>query len=976
MGEAVVLNRTKTISLIAAAVFLLAPMAFVRAQGLGKRILTTPEELFHALVEAESVGQTQVELLCLQYRELLTPDLCRWLRNRAAMIARGDATQSIRAYRTSLSVADSLQDDAIRAPIELSIGRKLIELRQLAEAIVVLAQSRAHFSNKGLRHDEQFVCSQLAFASLLQQDFANATLHAASALELASDLVDKPDENHAWPVQFGEAIAESVLAHISARGQRYPEAIDKFERALELFQGLQPRLPMYEHYITDTLDSLGDAYSQSGEYGWALVYLERALAKARENALFTLEAGILERLGVLFLKREDCGRAEDYFLRSLRLATDIGSTRAVGRAELALGIIAVRRNQLDSALPRFQICLELAQASTDADLIILARLHLASIYLARGDIRGSLAESKISEDLAARDPLRTAEGMLLKADIQRRLGETEEAIDNANKANAIALEHGLKRLSYFAYLSLVETYSAANRADESESELHKALELLEDLRAQVPGDFHHRQLFFGRSLSAYHLLIDLLQKQGRLMEALSYAERVRARALLDRLFSIRSRDTSILTEAEHSEEHRLSREVASYGRDVRSARGDGNVGRAELDAMHSKLREKRSEYATFREILQTLHPELRISKVVPAQIEASTLLKILPDNRSALLQFVVTENKLLLFVARRRGDGVLDLRVYPTEVSRTDVEKQVTRFHWLMSNRHPSFRTESRGLYDLLIKPAEKQLAGSSRWCIVPDDLLWKVPFQVLEPRGARYLIEDVTISYAPSLAFIQESSHRVVTNTNSLLAFGDPRQGSSSRDGEGQQPLYEPLPEAAAEVRSIASKFGSQRRAVFVGPMASESTFKSKAGGYDVIHLATHGVLDPTNPLYSFLLLTEGEGEDGILEAREVLEMDLRADLVVLSACGTGQGMIGEGEGVIGITWAFLAAGARAAVVSQWAVKSGTSSRQMMNFYNQLKPGASKAEALRQSALEMLRGSQFNHPFYWASFVVIGSDR
>ena len=97
-------------------------------------------------------------------------------------------------------------------------------------------------------------------------------------------------------------------------------------------------------------------------------------------------------------------------------------------------------------------------------------------------------------------------------------------------------------------------------------------------------------------------------------------------------------------------------------------------------------------------------------------------------------------------------------------------------------------------------------------------------------------------------------------------------------------------------------------------------------------------------------------------------------ADLVVLSACDSGQGKILEGEGVVGITWAFLATGAKAVVASQWAVKSGSSSHQMINFYSHLTNGLSKAEALRQSALEMMRGTQFNHPFYWAAFVLSGA--
>jgi CHAT domain-containing protein len=924
------------------------------------------------LIEAEDAGAVtaQLEMLCQQNRDFVTVQLWQWLRNRAAMITAGEATRVIRSYRTALAVARTLRDNSLMGSTELALGRKHLELLQITDAIEALTDSRSHFSREGLGQDELFACSQLARAYQYQRDFNAARMNAERSIELANQLRSQFDEKHIWPVEFGEAISETVLGFISGRNQRYHDAISHFERALELFEGLRPRMPMYERYITDTLDSLGDAYAQVGEFGWALVHLERALARARSNSLPEFEVGILERLGVLYLKREDIERAEGYFTRSLQLASEQNNVRAIARAELELGIAALRRSNASAAVPHFQKCLELAAQPLDTELLILARSHLASVYLERGDVAASVQELRSCEQLSVGDPLRTAEAMLLKADIHRRLGETLEAINEARGANAIALQHNLERLSYFAYLSMVESYASANRVDKAEEELLRALDILEKLRANMPGDFHHRQAFFGRSISAYHILIDLLQKQGRLLEALTYAERVRARALLDRLYSIRSNDASVLSEGETIEQQRLSAEVVQRNREFRAAKA-GVTPEAEMTEIAARLREKRAEYSTFREILQTLHPELRVTQVVPPLVEKSDLLQVIPDKQSALLQFVVTEAKVILFVTRRDPrTGALDLRAYPTLISRTDLERNVTRFHWLMANRHPSFRSESRALYDLLIKPAEKDLVGTTRWCIIPDDMLWKVPFQALESATVRYLIEGVSISYAPSVAFLLESTRRGLSNSGDVLALGDPKQN----EADPSQP-YDPIPEAAAEVRTIGSRFGSSSN-VLVGKLATESTFKAKAGSSRIIHLATHGVLDPSNPLYSFLVLADGEGEDGMLETREVLEMDLRADMVVLSACDSGRGLIGEGEGVIGITWAFLAAGARTAVVSQWAVKSGTSSRQMISFYNQLKPNVTKAEALRQSALEMLRGSHFNHPFYWACFVVIGNDR
>ena len=141
-----------------------------------------------------------------------------------------------------------------------------------------------------------------------------------------------------------------------------------------------------------------------------------------------------------------------------------------------------------------------------------------------------------------------------------------------------------------------------------------------------------------------------------------------------------------------------------------------------------------------------------------------------------------------------------------------------------------------------------------------------------------------------------------------------------------------------------------------------------------------THGVLDNRHPLYSHLLLTKTEGDlenDGLLEAREIMNMNFHADLAVLSACETANGKIAPGEGVMGMSWAFFVAGTRSMLASQWKVNSASTSKLMTNFYYDLKANQSKTKkalALRQSALKLIKDQAFHHPFYWAAFVLVGS--
>jgi CHAT domain-containing protein len=161
----------------------------------------------------------------------------------------------------------------------------------------------------------------------------------------------------------------------------------------------------------------------------------------------------------------------------------------------------------------------------------------------------------------------------------------------------------------------------------------------------------------------------------------------------------------------------------------------------------------------------------------------------------------------------------------------------------------------------------------------------------------------------------------------------------------------------------------------------AREDRAKAEAGNFKVLHFATHGVLNNAAPMYSHLVLSQGDtNEDGLLEAWELMQLNLKADLAVLSACETARGRFGAGEGMIGLTWALFVAGVPSTVVSQWKVESAGTRELMLNFHRQLRAPVetrvSKAEALRQAALKLMKKPETSHPFYWAGFVLVGDGR
>jgi CHAT domain-containing protein len=322
----------------------------------------------------------------------------------------------------------------------------------------------------------------------------------------------------------------------------------------------------------------------------------------------------------------------------------------------------------------------------------------------------------------------------------------------------------------------------------------------------------------------------------------------------------------------------------------------------------------------------------------------------------------------------------------------------VERFRNLLSTNHPGFRQTGLELYDLLIKPAEPYLNNKSTVCIVPDDTLWNLPFQALQNARDKYLLELYAIYYAPSIQVLREmrkrsdslrslplskseqksdsSSSRV--QTAQLYAVGNPTLGGEAlaQAQTLRNSPFAPLPEAENEVETLAAEvYGRQASLVRIGSSAREDAAKAEMSKYRVLHFATHGVFDDRNPLYSYIVFASGgdSNEDGLLEAWEIMDMELNANMAVLSACDSARGRVGAGEGLIGMTWALFVAGVPTTVASQWAVPSNTTAKLMVAFHENAKT-VSKAEALRQAALQMIKDQRFRmKPYYWAGFVVVG---
>ena len=359
------------------------------------------------------------------------------------------------------------------------------------------------------------------------------------------------------------------------------------------------------------------------------------------------------------------------------------------------------------------------------------------------------------------------------------------------------------------------------------------------------------------------------------------------------------------------------------------------------------------------------------------------------DEKAALLKFVVTKDETFLFVLNG-NDEEISPQVFRVDLPRDQLNKRASSFRSLIADRGLDWQNPARALYASLLQESESTWKNSQRLIIIPDGALWDLPFQTLQDANKRCLIEDHAISYAPSITFltrIRTSTSHENKNAPRLFAVANPSLGAVAKRSGSEKILvssgpqlmgeiWQPLPEAEKQLAQLKQLYRSPACVALTGPDARESTFKNRAGDFDIIHLATHGVLNDHAPLYSYLLMSQenlAADEDGLLEAWELMQMKLHARLAVLSACETARGKISEGEGVIGLSWALLAAGCSSEVVSQWKVDSASNTDLMLEFHRRYRNGEDAAEALRAASLALAKNPRYRHPFYWAPFVAIG---
>jgi CHAT domain-containing protein len=743
--------------------------------------------------------------------------------------------------------------------------------------------------------------------------------------------------------------AEQELSPVDARP-------DRFEQVLALDGELEDPVP-----IATAVSQLAAYYGNRSDHRRALYYGDLARVKAEQNGdsrgLFNAETN----LAFEYQYDGDFELAVEHFGRALAAAraSELRSGEIWSLVNLATN--QQRLGRVDAFRKSRAEVLRLADPEEDAEFLVDLHISDAMHAAVRGELAAAEEAARKSIASARSDGTRYRSWLTL-ARVQLKQRKPHAALESLARAAANQLEGD----RYGPAVERAEGLRQLGRIEEATATLREELANIERSRATIVADDRQRRFFFKERMPTYLALVDLLVAQGKGEEALSVADETKGRALLD-ILSGAQVGLSAMTE----QEQRTERELAARAAGISAARDP--AARAELERNRGLL-------DSFRAEMRARHP-LPASTAIPVPLTSAELNALLPDRKTAFVEYVLTGARVHIFVVRRGTAGPV-IRVHTVAAPRSRIEQQSRRFATAVGSGNLRYGTQARTLYDELLAPIEQDLRGVTTICIVPDGALWHVPFEALLAPNGSFLASRVATFYAPSVAvyraMLRGRPARDPKRPPSLLAFANPplpKRAGAERVAVREFELT-PLPDAEREVAAAAA-FCS-RPAVYVGRDALETHAKRESNQYDVIHFATHGLIDDANPMYSHLLLARGGGDDGLLETWEMMRLELRADLVVLSACDTARGEVGAGEGLVGMAWALFAAGCPSTIATQWKVESATAADLMIAFYREWRRPAgrgafAKADALKRARAAIRNDPRRQHPFFWASHALIG---
>ena len=723
----------------------------------------------------------------------------------------------------------------------------------------------------------------------------------------------------------------------SNRGSDYNQLVSACVRANKIHEALgwaQQSLGWHQ----STGEPFGEAFDlenitsldlRAGEYFDALEAANKSVERFREAHKPWQEGAALGNVGDVYEALGDYDTAISYMRRSLESGRRQRDKNEIQRVLANLGEAYFKAGNLRRALE----CLrESATYSSDVhweSYDVGINLSLAEVMSRLGLQARAISRARVAETIA-----RKLDSKPVLAETIESLGEREldgglltEAEKDLESGLALAREANMRPVISDAESALAKLELRRHNPEQAWKHAQAAVDAIEEMRGSISAT-DQRVSFLKEKSSAFALALYSLAAlrpahPSELLDqtAFEYAERARSRSFLDML-----RDA-----------HTDSPDTSLWGQVAAPLRAS--------DAM-----------------------------AVAARVGCEIVEFFLGEDRSAVFLINATSVRAWdLPPARSINSLVAQVRA---EIAKRPNSSDDLKRYVRVSER----------LYRTLLGPAELHSQPNSKLLIIPDGSLYYLPFEALQTSQQGLLVERHQIAYAPSVSVFAKLRDAPNAVEGKLLALGDPTFGPTQvgSRADAVRSLYErggmhltPVPYTRLEVRKIAALYPASDRRVYLGRKADKSVFKREdLESYRILHIASHAFVDDRNPSKSGIVLSsKGPLADSVLTVPEIFNLRLNADLVVLSACETGLGKLVKGEGMLGLTRAFLYAGSSRVVVSLWRVDDAYTADLMESFYRHMRLGQSPARALRSAKLEALRaaGAGYAHPYFWAPFIDVG---
>jgi tetratricopeptide (TPR) repeat protein len=822
-------------------------------------------------------------------------------------------------------------------------------------------------------YEEIVSLTNQAGIAMVGQDYQAAIAAYVAALKIAqnlsrSRLVAVLFNRLGDTLQVKGEIQDAVIAYETAlrtlekgTGSDADSIVDRLSQVGKgFYNNPQPVPDLYSPKVAETLKAdeddptlaiklwlnIGNTYLRQPQEGPALNAYEQALKYPEIAANPLLKAYAIANMGEIHRRQGKVGPAETELTEAIKLLDRHGDALEKRRALALLAGIARDRQQFDQAITLYQQALSLYQKANDALGMGRTYAGLARVYL---------------EQKRYPDAQQTFQQALQLAQAQND-GET----------------------LWLSYWGLGCCQHIDGLLKEAIASFEKSLFSIEQRQRDLRTD-EGKVTFLDSVKDVYDRLLTVhleLAKTGgeNYQAALEVAENSRGRSLLDLMGGNERRQLNFWGSIipSNSESGLTDVSQTAKGIDVRqSARGSGfnppdSQNQAKQSAPGIGFNPADSE-AEENQPIRELLPLARL--IFYVLLDRTAVFAVTPNGEVYGHVVEVGCHEIEARVALLRRALKVDEATRGLEVRQmvlVDVEG--------VEVAPINYEILLRELYAELIAPvADKLPTNGTPLVIEPHEALWLVPFAALQLADRTWMGDRWPLLYAASAQTLDEIRREpcyATLDESKILVVGNPLMPEVTTQ-EGYEITLNPLSGSEQEARSIVELLGVREHKLLIGAEATEASVKTLALNHNILHLATHGFAYTEDPLASFVALSSTQTENGLLTAREVASNGLLpADLVVLSACQTGLGRI-SGDGMLGLSRAFLIAGARTILVSQWSVSDEATAELMLAFYKHYfsleKPN--KAVAL-QKAMQCLRVQpEYSHPRYWVPFVLVGAE-